>query len=220
MDCASTGFMAGGRNGCLRSAATSRATPATLMQSPRFGVRFTSKIVSFRPSAATRSWPACNTAGRSNSPDASSLKPSSRAEHNIPDDSTPRSFACLISIPFGSFAPMSASGAFMPTRTFGAPQTICSSSRPFQTRQTLSFSASGCLVTRLHFADDDIRERRRCRLNGFDFEPDHRERVRQPAHVLARVDPLAQPLQADLHQANCPRKRRSFSKNRRRSLTS
>ena len=30
-------------------AATSRATPATLMQSPRFGVRFTSKIVSSRP---------------------------------------------------------------------------------------------------------------------------------------------------------------------------
>src|SRR5690606_7289523 len=40
-----------------------------------------------------------------------------------------------------------ASGAFMPARTFGAPQTICSSSAPEDTRQTLSFSASGCLST-------------------------------------------------------------------------
>jgi hypothetical protein len=53
----------------------------------------------------------------------------------------------LISIPFGNFAPIIASGAFMPTRTFGAPQTICSSSRPFHTRHTLSFSASGCFDT-------------------------------------------------------------------------
>ena len=41
----------------LRAAATSRATPATLMQSPRFGVRFTSKIVSSSPSAATSASP-------------------------------------------------------------------------------------------------------------------------------------------------------------------
>ena len=35
------------------SAATSRAMPSTLMQSPRFGVRLTSSTTSSRPSAST-----------------------------------------------------------------------------------------------------------------------------------------------------------------------
>jgi hypothetical protein len=102
---------------------------------------------------------------------------------------------------------MSASGAFMPTRTFCAPHTI----ELFRVRMPSN---------RLHLADDDIRQRRRRRLNRLDFEPDHRQRMCQPAHVGARVGPLPQPLQADLHQENCRRKRRSFSKNKRRSLTS
>ena len=90
----------------------------------------------------------------------------------------------------------------MPTRTFGAPQTICSSSRPFETRQTLSFSASGCFVDGLHFADDDALQRRAGAMNAFDLEAGHRERVRQRRHVVAGVDPLAQPLQTDLHARN------------------
>jgi hypothetical protein len=47
----------------------------------------------------------------------------------MPWDSTPRSFAALIAKSPGSVAPTVASGAFSPTRAFGAPQTICSSRR-------------------------------------------------------------------------------------------
>jgi hypothetical protein len=56
-------------------------------------------------------------------PAASSESPSSRAEQSMPKDSTPRSFALRISMPPGSLAPMVASGAFIPARAFGAPQT-------------------------------------------------------------------------------------------------
>ena len=79
----------------------------------------------------------------SSSPAWSSDKPSSRAEHSIPFDSTPRSFACLISSP-GSFAPTSAQGTRMPVVTFGAPQTICKIAPvPASTSHTRSLSAFG-----------------------------------------------------------------------------
>src|SRR5688572_5825903 len=60
---------------------------------------------------------------------------------------TPRISAALISRP-GSFAPTIASGAFMPTRTFVAPQTTCSGPPlPMLTSQSVSLSAFGCLAT-------------------------------------------------------------------------
>src|SRR4249919_1340135 len=65
----------------------------------------------------------------------------------MPNDSTPRSFAALISMPPGNFAPTVASGAFRPARAFGAPQTICTGSPvPTETWQTCRRSASGCLA--------------------------------------------------------------------------
>ena len=124
--------------------AASRAMPSTLMQSPRFGVRFTSRIVSSSLSASVNDRPVVASAGSSMRPVASSESPSSRAEHSMPNDSTPRSFALRISMPPGSFAPTVASGAFMPARAFGAPQTICTVASPVLTLQTLSVSASGC----------------------------------------------------------------------------
>ena len=60
--------------------------------------------------------------------------------------SVPLSEVLLISR-FGSLAPTFASGAFMPTRTFGAPHTTCTFEAPLFTRQTVSLSAFGCFST-------------------------------------------------------------------------
>ncbi len=62
-------------------------------------------------------------AASASSPPWSSDSPSSRAEHSMPKDSTPRTLAALILTP-GSSAPTSAQGTFMPAATLGAPQTM------------------------------------------------------------------------------------------------
>src|SRR5512135_1109840 len=78
-------------------------------------------------------------------PALSSASPSSFSEHIMPKEATPRTLACLISMP-GSFAPTSAHGAFMPTVTFCAPHTMVSGSAcPTSTVNTFKRSASGCL---------------------------------------------------------------------------
>ena len=60
----------------------------------------------------------------------------------------PRSLPFLILKSPGSTAPMVATGAFIPTRTFGAPQTICKGSpEPIFTVVTRKRSASGCCST-------------------------------------------------------------------------
>ena len=77
-------------------------------------------------------------------PALSAAKPSSFSEHIIPNDSTPRTLACLISKP-GNTAPTKAHGALIPTRAFLAPQTICSgSAAPIFTLSSCNRSASGC----------------------------------------------------------------------------
>ena len=66
----------------------------------------------------------------------------------MPCDSIPRSLPFLILKSPGSTAPIVATGAFMPTRTFGAPQTICNGSpEPIFTVVTRKRSASGCCST-------------------------------------------------------------------------
>ena len=70
----------------------------------------------------------------------------------MPDDSTPRSvtFERTNGLPagscwfFGTVAPTSPTGTFCPAATFGAPHTICSTSFPTFTRQTVRRSAFGC----------------------------------------------------------------------------
>jgi len=83
--------------------------------------------------------------GSASRPAWSSDSPSSRAEHNMPKDSTPRSLAALMAKSPGNFAPTLAHGTFMPTAALGAPHTICSGSpSPTSTLQSFSLSASGC----------------------------------------------------------------------------
>src|SRR5262245_2224451 len=66
----------------------------------------------------------------------------------MPRLSTPRIVVPLISIPPGSLAPTSATGALIPEVTLGAPHTTASGS-PFatSTAHTVSRSAFGCLCT-------------------------------------------------------------------------
>ncbi len=86
----------------------------------------------------------------------------------------------------------------------------------------------------LHFADHDAGKRRACGGDALDLEARHRQGVRERRHVGARVHPITQPVEADLHrrsqvkrwgfnrwrnQANCFRNRRSFSKYSRMSFT-
>ncbi len=72
--------------------------------------------------------------------------PNSSDEQIIPLESSPRSFASLISMPFGKIAPTLETTTCRPAFTFLAPQTICFVSFPKSTSQTLSLSASGCFL--------------------------------------------------------------------------
>src|SRR6185312_14525102 len=90
-------------------------------------------------------WPTGASSGSSSRPEASASMPNSFAEQSMPNDSTPRSLAALIETSPGNCAPTVASGTLMPTRAFGAPQTICSGSPcPASTLHTCSRSACGC----------------------------------------------------------------------------
>ena len=132
-------------NSARHNCAISRARPRIEKQSARFGVKSISIMVSFRRKYSRISIPTGASSGKINSPACSSLSPSSRAEHNIPNDSTPRSLDFLIRKSPGNTAPMVANGTLTPTATLGAPQTICSGSPvPLSTVATRSLSASGC----------------------------------------------------------------------------
>ena len=58
-------------------------------------------------------------------------------------------------------------------------------------------------------------------VDTVDLEAQHRQLVLERLRIEIRVDPFAQPRLYDLHRIylNCRRKRRSFSKNVRRSVT-
>ena len=58
-------------------------------------------------------------------------------------------------------------------------------------------------------------------VNPVDLETQHRQLVLQRLRIEVRIDPFPQPGLYDLHGVylNCRRKRRSFSKNVRRSVT-
>ena len=126
-----TGLDTGALSGVPVNADTSRATPSTDRQSARLGVSLIVNFRSFSWKWSRKFWPTCAVSASSSRPPWSSDSFSSRAEHSIPCDSTPRSLPTLISnglpsSPGGSLAPASAHGTFMPTRTFGAPQTMLS----------------------------------------------------------------------------------------------
>jgi len=126
------------------TAATSRARPTRLRQSARLGVSFSVMSLSSSSRQERISMPTGASAGSTSRPSTLSSRPISLAPHSMPDDSTPRTLACLISI-CGSFAPTRAQGTFWPTATLGAPHTICSgSASPTFTLHTRRRSASGC----------------------------------------------------------------------------
>ncbi|OQA06758.1 MAG: hypothetical protein BWY66_01696 [bacterium ADurb.Bin374] len=131
-------------SGRLKIADSSRAMPRWERASPRFGVTLISKITSSMPRAFTISSPMETSAGRIQSPSCSSLMPSSRRLHIMPNDSSPRIFALRISKPVGSDAPIVATGTLLPASQLGAPQTIFSgSAAPTFTVQIDSLSALG-----------------------------------------------------------------------------
>ena len=139
-----------GLMGSIFNSATSRllispvslASPVIPRQSLRLGVRSKSIIASLRFKTPLTSAPTSASAGSSIKPSWSSEMPSSRSEHNMPNDSTPRSFAFLI-LKSSSFAPTSAKGTLIPERALGAPHTTCNCSSPVETAQTLNLSAFG-----------------------------------------------------------------------------
>ena len=151
----------------------------------------------------------------------SSPSPSSSSARIIPLDSTPRSFALPSFVPSGITAPGSATATVWPAATFGAPQTIVRGSpAPTSTWQTVSRSASGCCsaastlpTTKLvGVADADA-------LDPLDLGAGQVEPLGELLGRQTRVAVLAQPCVAGPSSPNCSRKRRSLSKNSRRSGT-
>jgi hypothetical protein len=67
-------------------------------------------------------------------------------------------------------------------------------------------------------ADDDLFEVRRRRLDLFDFDAAEGDRIGEGIRIEIGIDESSQPVFGELH-VNCFRKRKSFSKNNRRSLT-
>ncbi len=132
--------------------ASSRATPRTLRQSPRFGVISTSRSQSERPRASASGWPSVVSAGRIMIPADSSASFSSCSEQSIPSELRPRIFAFLISTPLGSTAPIFASATTSPAAMFLAPQTMSNSAAPSVTRQRERRSAPGCWLFSRIFA--------------------------------------------------------------------
>ena len=84
----------------------------------------------------------------------------------------------------------------------------------------LQFVGIGVLFDRQHLRHDDAAEGRRDALKGLDLQSRHGEAVRQLGAGKRRIDKLSQPVFGKLHDyLNCERKRKSPSKNSRRSFT-
>ncbi len=121
--------------------------PRMPAQSPRLGVSETSITASVMPSASAAGIPTSALSGSSMMPACSSDRPSSRSEHSMPFDSSPRILPGLRSSPVpGMCVPGGANTPFRPVRAFGAPQTTCTTPLPVSTRQSFSRSAFGCFI--------------------------------------------------------------------------
>src|ERR1039457_1924961 len=130
------------------SAASSRATPTMPEQSLRFGVSLSMNNLSSSSRYSRRFFPTGASPGNNHNPSLSVAKPSSLSEHNMPNDSTLRTLACLMTKSPGSTAPMRAHGTFTPTATFAAPHTMVRGrASPTFTWHTFRRSALGCLTT-------------------------------------------------------------------------
>jgi hypothetical protein len=113
------------------------------MRSPRLDDGYASSAAP-DPSACAAGTPTGVSSGRSRIPSCRSDNPSSRSEHNIPCESTPRSFRSAIVNPPIS-VPGNATTPTGPAVAFGAPHTIVRGRpSPTSTRHTERRSASGC----------------------------------------------------------------------------
>ena len=182
----------GGASGAPDSAATSRAIPSTLRQSPRFGVRLSPSTTSSRPRVSASVCPAGSSAGSSSRPDASSDKPSSRAEQSMPKDSSPRRRALRISSPPGSVAPTEAKGAFIPARTLGPRRLPAPSHGLSRPGRPSEYRHSGGARPRSPRRRSRLQWRTRGR-DRFNFEPGHRQPRRELPGIFARARRSAPP---------------------------
>ena len=137
----------GRRSGASAIAATSRATPTTLRQSDRFGVKPISYMTSLRPNCSNTGRPKSRSEGKIMMPSDCSDRPSSLIEQSMPKDSWPRIFDFLILKFPGRTVPTCARAIRSPVLWFWAPQTTCCVALPVLTVQTVSRSASGCCCT-------------------------------------------------------------------------
>ena len=125
-----SGSTSGTVSGNPKCAASSRAMPTIAIASGRFGVIARWNTMSSRPSTSRTSAPSTVSSGSVRIPLWSSPRPSSRAEHSIPSDTSPRIFRRSIAKSPGSIAPTGANGTTMPGLMLGAPHTTRRSPSP------------------------------------------------------------------------------------------
>ena len=165
------------------------------------------------------------------SPTASSSMPSSFAEHSMPCDSTPRMVAARDAKSAGKLARRRSRTAPACRRRRWARRRRCASrsAAPTSTVHTRRRSAFGCGSTVVDPADDDAaRKAERRARTASTSSPAIVSSFAQARGIERGIDHRAQPAFGELHRS-APgrrlsariwrRKRRSFSKNWRRSLT-
>ena len=221
---ATAGAQVGSTTSTLLSTPISRARPAMPRQSARFGVRSTSMLTSLSARYSRISVPMGASSGSSMMPSASTSMPSSLKEQSMPWDGWPRSLAFLMVKSPGRVAPTLATHTLRPARQFGAPQTMSSSSSsPTLTLVTRSLSASGCWA---HSTTSPTTTLLNWPATASTASTSRPAMVICSASALSLNSVRTHSITQDLLNfmfsrpyLNCLRKRRSFSKKARRSLT-
>ena len=193
-------------------------------QSARFGVKSTSIVTSSNCKYSRISWPTGASAGSSTIPSWSSEIPNSEKLHNMPNEGCPRNFAFLILKLPGNTAPTLATATLSPWRQFGAPQTISiNSSSPTLIFVTRSLSASGCWP---HSTTSPTTTPLNSPATGSTPSTSRPAIVIWSASCSLEISGFTHSLShfslnfiLSRPYLNCFRKRRSFSKNARKSFT-
>ena len=122
--------------------------------------------------------------------------PSSFAEHSMPNDSTPRSFAALIVMPPGSFAPTMASALFDADARIGRPaDDLQRLALPRRDAAHLQLVGLRDASRRSRISATTTPEKAGAAGSTLRLQPGHGERVRQLARDgQGTLDQLAQPV--------------------------
>ena len=126
---------------------------------------------------------------------------SSRSEHSMAWDSTPRMLAGAKTVPVaGMVTPGSAMMALMPARALGAPQTTCFTPSRVSTTQRRSLSALGCFSACVTWATVKAS---RCEAVAdlFDFEADADEPLADLVERGGGVEMILQPGEGEFHDS-------------------